>query len=178
MNRFLFFTLGWTALNGFWDTVPVLLAALLHECGHLLACFLLGVPIRAFSPLAAGAVIGYDAISLSYPQEMAAAAAGPLVNLLSFFLMLPCRGRFAALFGMASLALALFNLLPHRRLDGGVILSACFSALMGADFSARVVHILSVGITVLLWMSAAAVQLRCGGNLSLLFVSVYFLMTM
>ncbi len=165
-------------LNGFADTLPVLLAVLLHEIGHLIACRLLGVRVHTLRPTAAGAVIGYDAASLSYPREIAAAFAGPLVNFLSFFLVLGCHGRTAVLFGITSLTLALFNLLPHKRLDGGVILSAILSCRFGADTAARFVHILSGVLTVLLWMTAAAVQMRCGGNLSLLLVSVYLLMTM
>lgn len=178
LNHALFFAAGWTFLNGFADTLPVLSTILIHECGHLFACRLCGARLRTIRPFAAGAVIGYDASSVSYPREIAAAAAGPLANLLSFLLTLGCRGRLAALFGMSSLALALFNLLPHRRLDGGVILSAILSCLCGADRAAQTVHILSQITTVCLWMCAAAVQLRCGGNLSLLFVSLYLLMTL
>lgn len=165
-------------LNGLLDTLPILSAVFIHECGHLIVCRLCGGHFRAFQPFAAGAVIGYDAASLSYPREIAAAAAGPLANLLSFFLTLGCPGRLAALFGLSSLALALFNLLPHRRLDGGVILSAILSYLCDAECSARILHIVSQITTVCLWMCAAAVQMRCGGNLSLLFVSVYLLMTL
>jgi len=89
--------------------------------------------------------------------------------------MLPCRGRGAALFGISSLALALFSLLPLRRLDGGVIFSASLSLWLGAVRADSVTRAVSAAGTVLLWMTAAAVQLRCGGNLSLLFVSVYLL---
>ncbi|MBQ8747717.1 MAG: hypothetical protein IJZ08_07625 [Clostridia bacterium] len=178
LSHTLFFAAGWSVLNGFADTVPVLIAVLLHELGHLIACRLLGVRVRTFRATAAGAVIGYDAALLSYPREMIVAAAGPFVNFLSFLLVLGCHGRAAALFGIASLALALFNLLPHEKLDGGVILSALLSCRFGADAAARFVHIFSAILTVLLWACAVAVQMRCGGNLSLLLVSVYLLMTL
>lgn len=174
----LFFTAVWTLLNGIADTLPVLCAILLHEAAHVLTCRLFGVRVRSFRPIAAGAAIGYDAVSLSYMREIAVAAAGPIANLLSFLLVLRCHGRLAALFGTASLSLGLFNFLPHQRLDGGVILSAILSMLLDADRAARAVHIFSQILTVFLWMCAVAVQLRCGGNLSLLFVSVYLLMTL
>ncbi len=172
------FAAGWTLLNGVKDTLPVLTAAALHECGHLAACRLCGIRVRSFRPVASGAVIGYDAATLSYPREILAALAGPLFNLIAFLFTLLCRGRFAALFGLSSLSLALFNLLPHKRLDGGVILYALLSMLFTSECAARVLHILSQGVSILLWMCAVALQLRCGGNLSLLFVSVYMIMTL
>ncbi len=178
MTGLWFFTAGWTVLNGILDALPVVLAAFLHEGGHYLACRLLRVPVRFFRPAVTGAVIGYDGSMLSYGREIAVAAAGPLVNLLSAGLSLGCRGRFFALFGVSSLGLALFNLLPHRRLDGGVILHALLCVWWGADPAARAAEVLSFCGTVLLWMCAALVQLRCGGNLSLLLISVYLILSL
>ncbi len=176
MSASLFLAVWLTLLNGIADTVPVLAAALLHECGHAFMCRLLQVPIRFFHPVTVGAVIGYDATSLSFGKEIAVAAAGPTVNFLAAAACLSGRSRFAALFAAASLALAVFNLLPLRRLDGGVILFAVLSLVCGAERTARITYVLSMAGTVFLWMFAVAVQLRCGGNLSLLFVSVYLLL--
>lgn len=172
------FTAVWTVLNGIRDALPVLLAAFLHECGHYLACRLLRVPVRFFRPTVTGAVIGYDGAVLSYGREIAVAAGGPLVNLLSACLVLRCQGRFFAMLGVSSLGLALFNLVPHRRLDGGVILHALLCALWDAEHAVRVTNVLSFCGTVFLWMCAAVVQLRCGGNLSLFFVSLYLLLSL
>ena len=105
-----------TVLNGLSDVLPVFFAALLHEGGHALACRILHVPIRTFRPFFAGAVIGYDATVLSYGQEIFMAAAGPMVNLLCAAAMLCVTGRTAAMFGAASFALGVFNLLPLRQL--------------------------------------------------------------
>lgn len=178
MSGAVFFAALWTLLNGISDALPVLFAALLHEGGHALMCRCLRVPIRFFSPSVAGAVIGYDASVLSYGQEIAVAAAGPFVNLFSAVLSLGCTGRGAALFGISSLALALFNLLPLRRLDGGVILYAALVSMCGVRRGERIAGVISAVGTVFLWMCAVAVQLRCGGNLSLLLVSVYLLLAL
>lgn len=163
-------------LNGFYDTLPLLSAALLHEIGHLLACRLLGVPIRFIRPTGVGAVIGYDPSTLSYGQEIWIAAAGPALNLAGFFFCFPgeCTGG-RALFGLSCLALAVFNLLPIRRLDGGVILRDSLTITLGPVRGEKIEKSISFMCTLLLWMCAAAVQIRCGGNLSILLLSVYLL---
>ena len=175
MNGLLFPAL-FTLLNGVRDSLPFLLAALLHESGHLLACRLLRVPIRFFRPTAAGAVIGYDPSTVSYNREAMVAAAGPLANLAGFLSCFPgecSRGR--ALFGVACLSLAVFNTLPIRHLDGGVILRDLLFSLLGPVRGEITGEKISRICTVCLWTCAVAVQIRCGGNLSLLFISVCLL---
>ena len=169
---------AWLSLleSGWRDAIPILLAALLHEAGHALACRLLRVPIRFFRPIAAGAVIGYDASRIPYIKEAWIAAAGPLANLAGAFLCLPgycTRGR--ALFGISCLALALFNFLPIRNLDGGTFLSALLLHRGNVARCDRITSAVSSVCTVAVWICAAAVQMRCGGNLSLLLISVYLL---
>ena len=162
--------------EGWRDALPILLAALLHEAGHGLACRMLGVPLRFFRPIAGGAVIGYDASRISYTREAWIAAAGPLANLAGAILCFPgdcSRGR--ALFGISCLALALFNFLPIRNLDGGTFLAAVLQNHMDIRRCDRICSALSAACTVAVWIGAVSVQLRCGGNLSLLLISVYLL---
>ena len=176
MSGGLLFSIFLALLNGLRDTLPFLLAAVLHEGGHLLACRFLRVPIRFFSPIATGAVIGYDPSAVSYAREAWIAAAGPLANLAGFLLCFlgECtRGR--ALFGTSCLAFAFFNLLPIRTLDGGVLLYDLLTPVMGPIRAERIGEKISAVCTVLLWMCTVAVQIRCGGNLSILLISVYLL---
>lgn len=172
----LIFTAVFTLLNGVRDSLPFLLAVLSHEGGHLLACRLLGVPIRFFRTGPVGAVIGYDPSSVSYAREAWIAAAGPLMNLAGFLMCFPgACSRGQALFGISCLSLAIFNLLPIRKLDGGVILNDLLTSRLGPTRGERIGEKISLICTVFLWMCAAAVQIRCGGNLSLLLISVYLL---
>ena len=76
---------------------------------------------------------------------------------------------------MASLVLSLFNLLPIPPLDGGVILSAFLHMYLEEDRCARILFTLRRVGTVLMWLLAVTLQLRCGGNLSLLILSVCLL---
>ena len=98
--------------------LPFLLAALLHESGHLLCLRLCRVPVSALRIGLFGAVI--DAAPRSERQEFFCTAAGPAVNLLAALLFrapLP-------LFAVLNLLLALYNLLPVWPLDGGRMLRA------------------------------------------------------
>ena len=157
------------------ECLPLFLAAALHEIGHLSACLVLRVPVRFLHSSLTGAVIGYDSTRTSYPAEAVIAAAGPLFGLLGTVCVLRSVSRQAALFGTASLALSLFNLLPITPLDGAVILSALLSCRLSPHTVSRILRATSCVCAVLLWMSAVTVQLRCGGNLSLLFISVLML---
>lgn len=98
-----------------------LLAALLHELGHLAACILLGVPIRGLRLTLAGAELTLDGRSESGREELVIALGGPLVNLVSAGTAVHA-GEDGMLFAGASLLLGMFNLLPIRPLDGSRIL--------------------------------------------------------
>ena len=83
--------------------VTFLLAAALHEGGHLLAARWRGVPVRALSMTAFGCVLDFVDEALVRDRDLLwIAAAGPLCNLLFALLCVtPWVGRWrgAALFG-------------------------------------------------------------------------------
>ena len=91
--------------------VTFLLAAALHEGGHLLAARWRGVPVRALSMTAFGCVLDFVDEALVRDKDLLwIAAAGPLCNLLFALLCVtPWVGRWrgAALFGAEHLLLAL-----------------------------------------------------------------------
>lgn len=108
------------------------LAAFLHECGHLMALWLLGGRVERFSLRLSGAEIGYRSGNLSYGGEALLALAGPGMNLLwaclCALLTRPWPDpRLYRLVG-CHLTLALFNLLPALPLDGGRVLKALLEA--------------------------------------------------
>ena len=163
------------AESGLSDAVALIAAALLHEAGHIAVCRLCRIPIRFVRPSPLGAHIGCDCGAVSYGREICAAAAGPAANLLGFLLCFFLPGsRWCALFGVSCLALALFNLLPISSLDGGRILSAVLSPLLGCMTGARLGAAVSAAALLLLWAFSAALQLRCGGSLSLFLISLCF----
>ena len=114
--------------------VPMaLLACAAHELGHISAIRLLGGSVRQFRLTAIGAELVLDR-PMGYWQEGLSALAGPGVNLL---LALACCGwRAGAAFAGLNLVLALFNLLPVGRLDGGRALYCTLALLAGPDLAA------------------------------------------
>lgn len=125
---FLLVTVLFPVLTGNGWLLLFALAALLHECGHLLALWLLGGRAERFSLRMTGAEIGYRSESLSYGAEVLLALAGPGMNLLwawlCAFLAHRCHDPRLYRFIGCHLTLALFNLLPALPLDGGQALKA------------------------------------------------------
>lgn len=144
------------------------LAAAVHECGHLLAAKLLHIRLRMLELDMMGAKL-YPAAHLpSYKAEMLLAAAGPAASLA--LLLLPPLSPFLVAVRTASLSLALFNLLPIKDFDGGRILHALFSPILGkhADTALAVSSYLSL---LLLFSLAACLLLRYGEDAALAVLS-------
>ena len=151
--------------------VSCVLAAAMHEGGHLLAMLALGCPPHVCTLSAFGVRIEMGARRLiGYRRNIRISLAGPLVNLLAAPLLwvLNCRTS-----SIVHLVLALFNLLPASALDGGQIVY-CLLCLGGKEQS---VHrwMRAVSAAVLLPLAAMAFWLFLSGrgNGTLLIVSGY-----
>jgi len=150
--------------------VPMaLLACAAHELGHIFVIRLLGGTVKRIRLTVIGAELVL-AGPLGYWQEGLSALAGPGVNLL---LALACCGcSEGAAFAGLNLVLALFNLLPVGRLDGGRALYCTLALLSGPDLAAW------VGVRLDLLCTAAALAgglllARFGGNITLLPVALW-----
>lgn len=115
--------------------VPMTLAACgAHELGHIAVIRLLGGNIKGICLTAIGAELILDR-PLGYWQEGLSALAGPAVNLV--LALISCCFKGGVLFAGLNLGLALFNLLPVGRLDGGRVLCCTLSLLAGPEFADR-----------------------------------------
>lgn len=151
-----------------------LLAAVLHECGHILAARLLRIPLRDLRMDFLGARLEIGGRMLSFGEEWLLAAAGPLASLLCAAIA-ACFWRsssYAVIFSCASLVLGLLNLLPIRGFDGGRMTESALSFFCGIRVSRAVMRVLSFLLLFLLWASAVYFLLRAGDGLSLLFFSM------
>lgn len=149
--------------------LAALLAAAVHEAGHLVLARVLRVPVRAlrFHLLGAGLVPGGRL--LCYGEEFLLCAAGPLFSLLFAALPAPFWGRseFAVLLSCASLLLGMLNLLPIRAFDGGRMLACALSARWDPAAADRVLTATSLLFLLLLFAAASYFLLRAGDGLSL-----------
>ena len=152
----------------------VLVSCLCHECGHLLALRLLGVPVGKIRVTAVGAEICI-AGGVSYGGELLAALAGPGVNLM----LAVCASRVSGghLFAGINLVLGAFNLIPIGRLDGGRALDCMLSLTVGPAVGRRIVLVSSWICTAVL-AALGGYLLRWGGNGSLLLIALWMAVSM
>ena len=112
--------LGVVLFSSQWkDAAALLVAAVVHEMGHLIAFFLCGVHMNGVRFTLSGPVLHYEAAN-SGRVTFCTALAGPTAGLLfacAFYPVWP-------LCAKISLLLSVFNLLPVLPLDGGRAIAA------------------------------------------------------
>ena len=152
--------------------LAVFSAALLHELGHYATLRLIKGNVKQLTITLLGAEMTVEG-QLSYPKEMALAAAGPAVNLLLAVLLshFGARWELCYLFGGVHLVLGLFNLLPIMPLDGGMLLWNAAAWCIEPYTADRISAIVGLFSAVLL-SGAALWMLLCGGSPFLLIATL------
>jgi stage IV sporulation protein FB len=146
-------------------------AAILHELGHIVVAWGCGIPVKTLRLDLFGARMELGGM-LSYKRELAVAAGGPFVNLLSAVFVLPFCVRWGfegsgGLFLAASVCLGGLNLLPVQSLDGGRMLNAALSLLFGAEVGDGAVRLTTGLFLGGLWLLSVYALLRVGHMLTL-----------
>ena len=154
-------------------TAAVLLAAAMHEGGHLAALAAFRVPVEGVRLGAMGAVIhAPGANRLSYGRELLVTLAGPMVNLISAPLLAALSARlgweWGYLFAGAHMVLGVYNLLPIPPLDGGRALYLLLAWRWGPDAGERVATLAGASAAATLTVLGAYLTLTFGGALFLL----------
>ena len=157
-------------LSGSGISLAALVAAVLHELGHILAAKMLNTHLGELKLGIFGASLSIDSAVTSYKNEIAVAIAGPLTNLLCALLIYCTVGiedRFFEAFFVCSLFLALLNLLPISDLDGGRILLCALSLFLPCYTANKLLRICSFVFVFSLWCLSVYLLLRLGASLSL-----------
>jgi membrane-associated protease RseP (regulator of RpoE activity) len=168
-----------------------MLAAALHEMGHLLAARLMKIEIKEISFGFSGVRIVTDARLTSYKREILLAFAGPFVNIAIFCAVCiafkACGMTFEDVFGsgaqllsgnigiselsgflaLSSLVQAIMNLLPVKSFDGGRIIYCAIADKLGQSAAERVIDISSALSAVILWALALYLMLRISAGLGI-----------
>lgn len=103
--------------------VAMVVAAMIHELGHVVALYCCGVSVRRFSVGFSGALI--ESSNPSIWQEMICLLAGPAAGLSALLLI-----RWFPRIALCALCQSAFNLLPVYPLDGGRAVR-CLSECIG-----------------------------------------------
>ena len=156
----------------------ILLPALFHELGHLLALWLLGLHVRQIRVELRGFCIEYYG-GCSAVGHALAAAAGPLAGLAWGFAASALGERmrvdWLSLSAGVSILLSLFNLLPALPLDGGRIVLALSCAALGEKRGERVTEGLSLFVGAALLACGFWLMLRRRG-LAVLAAAIWLLL--
>lgn len=149
--------------------LAAVLAAAVHEMGHLAAAKGLRIPVRSLRFHMLGAGLEPGGRPLGYGEEFLLCAAGPMASFLFAILPAPLwvSSAFAAQLSCASLALGLLNLLPIRSFDGGRMLNCALCAKTSPAVADTVLTATSLIFLFLLWATAVYLLLRAGDGLSL-----------
>lgn len=134
---------GWGNLLG-----KLILAAILHEVGHLMILLILRKKVFDIEFGCMGAKIKTE--SLSYAEEILCAVSGPLINLLLYAIFLGKDASFAA----CNLILALYNSLPVYPLDGGRVFKSVLCFFLSDLTAERISRIFNIIICLLFLLIA------------------------
>ncbi|MBP3330112.1 MAG: site-2 protease family protein [Clostridia bacterium] len=151
-------------------TLLCLLAASLHELGHLI--FLLACKEKPteiiFTPFGIR-IERRNNNSLSFKKEALSAFAGPLVNLILFIFF---RGTY---FAQINLTIAVLNLLPCEPLDGSKILENILKIKLPFIKAEKISLIISCITVFPVAVLGFIILFQSKYNFSLLFVSIYLI---
>lgn len=104
--------------------LSAVIAAAVHEMGHLAALHVMSVRVFSFRLRPGGAVL--DTAPMKPEEELICALAGPLVSFALFALK-----RFCPRTAFCAFVQGIFNLIPLGTLDGSRILNCAFCLLSG-----------------------------------------------
>ena len=154
-----------------------LLAAALHEVGHLAAARFLKIPIGCMRLDLLGARIDVKGRILSYGEEWLLCASGPLSSLAfslvgSFFWS---HGALAIAFSCASLLLGLLNLLPIQTFDGGRMLECALLSFTTPQKTGSILRGCTFLFLWLLWAFSAYLMIKIADGISLFFFTITLL---
>jgi Zn-dependent protease len=165
-----FLLLAWAVLFAGGFDVGLLICALfgcvvLHELGHALAARGYGIATRDITLYPIGGVARLERMPRSSGPEIVISVAGPLVNLaiaagIAVVLRLGSlidpgavgsdTGQFLAQLAEANIFLAVFNMIPAFPMDGGRIVRALLSGLLGRVRATEVAATLGQALAVIL----------------------------
>ena len=145
----------------------ILLAALLHEVGHLAVAMMMKIPVKCIRIDIFGACIETDSLICSYVKEAILCLSGPAVNLISATIFPNFFPFETSLFTISSVALAVINLLPIKSFDGGRALSCILLRFLPPDAVSAITNILSFVCIFILWSISVYFIMRVGAYLSL-----------
>ncbi len=156
-----------------------LLAAFLHECGHLLAMKKCGVSVESISVNLGDIAINAANTTCTFKTDVFITLAGVLANLLfallSGTIWLISSNVFFRDFAVASLCIGFFNILPLSSLDGGNVLCLLLERRFTLKTSENIVSVVTAIFLVPLLIIGFLILFVAENNFSMLFAALYLI---
>ena len=151
-----------------------LLAALIHELGHITVMLLCKQKIVKIKILPIGLDIKTAPCVSSYKTDIAVSVAGILANLCTVLICSQFDDTFAlSFFKMSNMILIILNILPIRSLDGGQILERTLECATAPDTAEKIMKTVSFICLFLLWSIAVWIFFKSNYNFTLLIMCIY-----
>lgn len=154
------------------ETLATLLAAALHEMGHIFVMLFQGIGLRDITVTPYGLEINKKRDYRSFPEEISVSLSGCAVNLLTFLLFFRY-GSFLGLLSGASLLLGALNLLPVLYLDGGAVTYAVASLFCLPDKAEKICRRISMVTLFIVWVPAVYLFMFSGCSYSLFLMCLW-----
>lgn len=163
----------------------IMIFAIIHELGHLLAGLLLGMKPEKLEIMPYGVSISFKLFPKDYNNKIGrgnilelkkifVALAGPITNLIVILIFLHINvGIFLNLIIIyVNILLILFNLIPIYPLDGGRILKAILHILFGKRRAEKYINTISF-VTLILLTAFASIAIFILENISIFLIVIF-----
>lgn len=166
------------AMNSPFNVLTTIASSLLHEMGHLVTMSCLGnKPQCVRFEITGMNIIRQPSIKISSMHEILIALGGPVVNgfILLATCVLLCFFQSEKLFTISciNLILMVFNLLPVKSLDGGIVFYFLLLRKFSPDLCAKILKVSSMFFVVLIYIWGVYVLVSTNYNISVLIIATF-----
>lgn len=159
------------------------ISSLLHETGHLFVMTSLGNKPQAVRFEITGMnIIRQPNLKISTKNEIFIALGGPIINFICFLISVTIlcvyNNENILTFGCINLILMIFNLLPIKKLDGGMALYYIFSQKYDNVICAKILKITSAFFIVLIYIWGIYAFISSKYNFSLIIIAIFLTLSM
>ena len=171
------------SLNAPSNVLITIFSSLLHETGHILMMTFVGNKPQAVKFEITGMnIIRQPDLKISTKNEILIAIGGPLINFLCFLIsvIILCihNNENILTFGCINLILMTFNLLPVKRLDGGMALFYILSQKYDNNICSKILKIISIFFITIIYLWGFFVFISSGYNISLIIIAIFLTLSM
>lgn len=171
------------AMNSPFNVIITIISSLLHETGHLvMMCSLNNYPQCVRFEITGMNIKRQPSVKISTKNEIFIAFGGPLINavvlLVSCVLLCFFESEKILTIACVNLILMTFNLLPVKRLDGGMALYFLLTKKFNTDICSKILIITSIIFIFLIYIWGIYVFVSTNYNITVLIIAIFLTLSM